>query len=114
MSTVAFLALAAVCIAVCAFLRSRLAAAVFASFIFVLLAFVVPLGEIAWKCSNAPTSEACVWGKSLMPISLAVGVVIGLIAAAGVWFLTIGFQKRRRNLSGATESSHALEDGHEQ
>ena len=107
--TAALLAFVVACMVVCAWLRSRRAAALFAVAVFLILAFGVPFGEVAWKCTQAPTSEACVWGKSLLPISVAVGVLIGAVIGGGAWFLTLGFQKRRRNVSGATESSHALD-----
>lgn len=109
--TTALIAFAAACIFVCSFLRTRRAAAMFALAVFLVLAAGVPFGELAWKCNQAPTSEACVWGKSLLPISLGVGAVVGAIFGAVVWFMALGFQRRRRNASGATNSSHALDAG---
>jgi hypothetical protein len=109
----ALLAFVAACIVVCAFLRTRRAAALFAGAVFLVLAFGVPLAEVGWKCLHSPTSEACVWGKSLLPISLAFGTVIGAVIGGGAWFLALGFQRRRRNASGATNSSHALGDDEE-
>ena len=36
-----------------------------------------PLVEVAWKCrAGFETSEACVWGKSLMPLGRIAGLVI--------------------------------------
>ena len=36
-----------------------------------------PSLEVAWKCRTGfGTSEACVWGKSLMPLGRAVGLVV--------------------------------------
>jgi hypothetical protein len=102
------------CMVVCSFLRTRRAAALFAAAVFVVLAFGVPLGEVAWKCAQSATSEGCVWGKSLLPVSVAVGTAIGAVIGAGAWFLALGFQRRRRNASGATESSHAIEDGQQE
>ena len=111
MVTAALLAFALACIGVCAVLRTRRAAALFGAALFVILAFGVPFGELAWKCLQSRTSEGCVWGKSLLPVSVAVGVIIGAVVGGGAWLLALGFQRRRRNASGATNSSHALEDG---
>ena len=106
----ALIVFAIACIAVCANLRTRRSAAYFAFAVFLVLAVGVPVGEVAWKCSQSPTSEGCVWGKSLLTISVAVGTVAGAVAGGLAWFLALGFQRRRRNASGATNSSHALED----
>jgi hypothetical protein len=110
----ALFAFAVACMVVCAFLRTRRAAALFAAAVFVVLAVGVPLGEVAWKCARSATSEACVWGKSLLPVSIAVGTAIGTVMGAGAWFLALGFQRRRRNASGATNSSHGLADGQQE
>jgi hypothetical protein len=47
------------------------------------LGLAVPFIELAYDCRR-PTSEACVWGKALLPVSIAVGIVLvgGLLAAA--------------------------------
>ena len=113
MVSAALFAFVVACMVVCAFLRTRRAAATFAVAVFLLLAFGVPLGEVAWKCLRSATSEACVWGKSLLPLSVAVGIAIGAVVGGGAWFLALGFQRRRRNASGATNSSHALDDSEE-
>ena len=55
--------------------RVRLAVAV-------LIGVGLPLAELALAC-RAPVSEACVWGKALLPVSLGVGLlVVGSIAFA--------------------------------
>ena len=110
-NTAALLALAVPCFVVCAFLRTRRAAALFAVSIFLVLAFGIPIGEVLWKCAQNPSSEACVWGKSLLVISVPIGAVIGAVIGGGAWFVALGFQKRRRFASGATDSSHALHAG---
>ena len=47
-----------------------------------LIGVSVPLAELALAC-RVPVSEACVWGKALLPVSLGVGlVVVGPIAFA--------------------------------
>lgn len=45
----------------------------------VLLALVVALGDLILDC-RAPTSEACVWGKALWPVTIALSVVAGAVA----------------------------------
>ena len=110
MVTTALFAFALACIVVCSFLRTRRAGAFFAISVFLILAVGVPCGEVALKCLQAPTSEGCVWSKSLLPISVGVGMLIGGVFGGVVWFMALGFQRRRRNASGATDSSHALED----
>jgi hypothetical protein len=49
------------------------------------IGLVEPSLEVAWKCRTGfETSEACVWGKSLLPLGRAVG--IGLVApTSGSW-----------------------------
>ncbi|MFC5496832.1 hypothetical protein ACFPOE_04735 [Caenimonas terrae] len=108
----ALLAFLVGCMVVCAFLRTRRAALLFSLAVFLMLALGVPLGEIAWKCRQ-PISEGCVWGKSLLPVSLAAGAAVGAVAAGLCWLAALGFQRRRRNASGATNSSHALDDARE-
>lgn len=49
----------------------------------------IPLLERWIKCRQ-PASEACVWAKAYLPLSFAVGVAIGLIAAVLAWFLLAG------------------------
>lgn len=44
-----------------------------------------PLLELAYNC-RAPQSEACVWGKSLLPLTIAVSaVVLGALLAAAIF-----------------------------
>lgn len=45
----------------------------------VLLALVFALGDLLLDC-RAPTSEACVWGKALWPVSITVGLAVGALA----------------------------------
>jgi hypothetical protein len=54
--------------------------------VFVVLAAGVPLLELWIKCRQ-PVSEACVWAKAYLPLSLGIGVVIGLLAAVIAWFV---------------------------
>ena len=102
------LAFAVCCLLVCARLRSRGAAALFAVAVFLFLALGVPLMEVGYKCLQ-PTSEGCVWGKSLLPVSVGVGSVIGLVIGGGAYLMALGFQRRRRQASEAAVSG---QDGH--
>ena len=45
----------------------------------VLLGLVVALVDLVLDC-RAPTSEACVWGKALWPVTIALSVVAGAVA----------------------------------
>lgn len=41
-----------------------------------------PFVDLAWSC-RAPLSEACVWGKAYLPLSLGISIpVVGGIVAA--------------------------------
>lgn len=48
----------------------------------------LPLIELAFDCRD-PHSEACVWGHSLLPVSVTISTVVigGLVAAAVFVFL---------------------------
>jgi len=54
----------------------------------------VPLVEL-WRACRAPISEACVWGKALLPVSLAVGAALGVPVAAASYALLRAWQRRR-------------------
>ncbi len=56
-------------------LRSRTARAVLAVVVGVVAAVVVPLGNLWLKCQQ-PVSEACVWTRAYLPLSLAFTTVI--------------------------------------
>ena len=61
-----------------------------------LIAFGLPLGEVWYKCRE-PASEGCVWGKALLPLSLGVCAVFGLLAGT-VSFLVVRAALRRRDM----------------
>ena len=52
--------------------------------VFAALAFGVPYGERWLKCRD-PVSEACVWAKAYMPLSIGIGVVLGLVAGLVIY-----------------------------
>jgi hypothetical protein len=52
------------------------------------IGLVEPSLEVAWKCrAGFESSEACVWGKSFLPLGRAVGLVIIAPLAFGVLLL---------------------------
>ena len=52
-----------------------------------------PFIQLALEC-RAPHSEACVWGKALLPVSVTVStVVIGALVAIGIFAV---LERRRR------------------
>ena len=74
--------------------RGRTPATLMALGVGCLVAFALPLGEVWYKCRE-PASEGCVWGKALLPLSLGVCAVFGLLAGA-VSFLVVRAVQRRR------------------
>jgi hypothetical protein len=62
--------------------------------VFIMAAVALAIGlaepplEVAWKCRQGfETSEACVWGKSLLPLGRAVGLVLIAPMSFGVLLL---------------------------
>lgn len=54
-----------------------------------------PLIETAISC-RAPDSEACVWGKALLPLEIAVSAFVVGIPLAIVVFLALEWRRRGR------------------
>lgn len=52
----------------------------------------IPLVE-RWIECRQPTSEACVWDRALLPVSVGVGAVLGLVAGTVAYFVV---RSRRR------------------
>ena len=75
-------------------MKSRLPAVLIAITVGALVAVGVPFGELWYKCQQ-PTSEQCVWAKSLLSLSLSVGVVLGLGAALFAYVVARAVQRRR-------------------
>jgi hypothetical protein len=49
------------------------------------VALAQPFVEVIWKCRQGfESSEACVWGKSLLPLTSAVGLILIAPVAFGV------------------------------
>ena len=45
----------------------------------------LPLGEL-WLDCRRPESDACLWGRALLGVSLATGLVLGALAGLIVYF----------------------------
>jgi hypothetical protein len=56
-------------------MHSRLVRVLVATLVGALAALMVPYGNLWLKC-QAPTSEACVWTRAYLPLSLGLTVVI--------------------------------------
>lgn len=61
----------------------------------VVLGVVVPLVELWIECGQ-PDSEACVWDRALLGVSLTVGVVLGLIAGTIAYFVVRSWRRPPR------------------
>lgn len=56
-----------------------------------------PSIELAWKCREGfETTEACVWGRSYLPLSRALGLFIIAPAVFGVLTLVHHLRRPRR------------------
>jgi hypothetical protein len=68
----------------------------------VLLALALAIGlaepylELAWRCRNGfATSEACVWGRSYLPLSRAAGLLlVAPIAFLALWIVRHIWRRR--------------------
>ena len=59
-----------------------------------LVGFGWPLGEL-WLDCRTPTSEGCVWGKALLPVSLSVGAGVAALVAGVSFILLRGWRRQR-------------------
>ena len=59
-----------------------------------------PLIQLAVDC-RAPDSEACVWGKAYLPLSLALSVVVLGSVVAIVMFAVLEWRRRARGKEDA-------------
>jgi hypothetical protein len=55
-----------------------------------------PFIDLALAC-RIPTSEACVWGKAYLPLTLAVSVVLLGGTAAGLIYLALRWLRRPKS-----------------
>jgi hypothetical protein len=68
--------------------------ALFASLsIGLVIAVGVPLVDL-WRACRRLDSEACVWGKALWPVSLALWTAVGICAALVTFFIVRARQQR--------------------
>jgi hypothetical protein len=64
----------------------------------------LPVIQSAIECHRAPATEACVWGKTLLMVSIAVSsVVVGATAALFI-FMVLEWLRRKREKPDDTES----------
>jgi len=60
---------------------------------------LVPFIQVEIECRR-PVSEACVWGKALLPVSVTVSIVfIGALAALAIFFM-LEWRRRRGEKEG--------------
>lgn len=53
-----------------------------------------PLVELLLDC-RVRTSEGCVWGRALLPVSLGVGALLGLVARTVLYFVLRALRRSR-------------------
>ena len=53
-----------------------------------------PLLDLAWACRSA-TSEACVWGKAYLPLTMVLSVVLLGGVAAGLVYAVLSHRRGR-------------------
>ena len=53
-----------------------------------------PLGDLALAC-RVPESEGCVWGRSLLPLSLGAGTLLGLLVGAAAYVLMRALSRKQ-------------------
>jgi heme/copper-type cytochrome/quinol oxidase subunit 2 len=54
-----------------------------------------------WRDCRLPQSEACVWGRALLRLTLAVGVVVGTVVGVVAYVLVRAWQRRADRHRGA-------------
>ena len=67
------------------------------------IALLEPVAEVAWNCrAGFESSEACVWGKSLIVLHFAVSMVV-VLPIAFVLLLAAEYAWRRYRTGPATQ-----------
>lgn len=59
-----------------------------------------PLVDVTLAC-RAPTSEACVWGKAYLPLTLSVSVVVLGGIVTGLLYAVLMWRRRRQSRDDA-------------
>lgn len=58
------------------------------------ISMAVPLlavvGDVVVKCQSSPTSEACVWGKSFLPLTIGAAI---MLATPLIYLVLTGIKK---------------------
>jgi hypothetical protein len=81
-------------------MHTRLAHAITALTVGALLGLGLPLLDL-WRDCRVPGSEACVWGRAYLPLTLGLGGVIALLVAAALYVgLRARASRRRRQDRG--------------
>jgi hypothetical protein len=75
-------------------MRTRLAHAVIALSVGAFLALGLPLLDL-WRDCRTPSSEACVWGRAYLPLTLGLGGVFALVVATAVYLGLRAWTARR-------------------
>jgi hypothetical protein len=75
-------------------MRTRLAHALTGLATGGLLALGLPLLDL-WRDCRAPSSEACVWGRAYLPLTLALGGAIAVVIAVVVYLGLRAWAARR-------------------
>ena len=70
----------------------------------IVIAFGIPLGEL-WLDCRVPDSEACVWGRAYLPLSLGVAAVIALVIT-GISYLILSAIAAKPGDTPPIDSSH--------
>ena len=75
-------------------MHTRLAHVLAALAVGALLALGLPLLGL-WRDCRTPSSEACVWGRAYLPLTLGLGTVIALVVAGIAYLLLRTWIARR-------------------
>jgi NhaP-type Na+/H+ or K+/H+ antiporter len=54
-----------------------------------------------WRDCRSPESEACVWGRALLPVTLGVGVIVGLVVGVAAYAVMRWWQRSTGRDDGA-------------
>ena len=65
----------------------------------VLAGIGIPLASL-WRACRLPESEACVWGRAYLTLSLGIGAIIGIVVAIVAYALLGMWARRRRSGRG--------------
>ena len=87
----------------CLVRRMRRSAFITAVIVGLLAALGYPFVDLAIAC-RAPTSEACVWGKAYLPLTLAISVVIVGGTVTALAYTGLVWRRRRQHPSSSNDT----------